>query len=111
MNSRADRRVCWNRPIDLIDKVLEDAELEAGDIDRVLLVGGATRCPIVWHLVANHLGQEPHGEIDPDAAVALGAAVQGGIIAGEEVDAILVDVTPMSLGIETAYFGITGRHA
>jgi molecular chaperone DnaK len=95
--------------IALIDKVLADAGLKAEEIDRVLLVGGATRTPIVWRLVTNRLGQEPHSEIDPDAAVALGAAVQGGIIAGEEVDAILIDVTPMSLGIETAYIDYAGR--
>ena len=94
---------------DLIDKVLSDTGLKAEEIDRILLVGGATRTPAVWRLVTNHLGQEPHSEIDPDAAVALGAAVQGSIIAGEDVDAILIDVTPMSLGIETAYFGFTGR--
>ncbi|MCP4165196.1 MAG: Hsp70 family protein [Chloroflexi bacterium] len=95
--------------IDLIDTALADAGLSAEDIDRVLLVGGATRTPAVWRLVTKHMVQEPHGEIDPDAAVALGAAIQAGIIAGEEVDAILVDVTPMSLGIETAYFGFTGH--
>ena len=75
----------------------------------MLLVGGSTRIPAVWDLVAQRMGQDPHLEIDPDAAVALGAAVQAGIIAGEEIDAILVDVTPLSLGIETVQFGITGR--
>ena len=92
-----------------IDQALRDASLEASDIDRVLLVGGSTRIPAVWDLVTLHLGQEPHTEIDPDAAVAYGAAVQAGIIAGEEVDAVLVDVTPLSLGIETARVGFTGR--
>ncbi len=94
---------------EMIDKALDDAGLKVEDIDRVLLVGGATRTPAVWELVAGHMGQEPHSEIDPDAAVALGAGVQAAIIAGEDVDAILVDVTPMSLGIETAYFGFTGQ--
>jgi molecular chaperone DnaK len=72
------------------------------------LVGGSTRIPAVFNLVARRMGQEPHLEIDPDAAVALGAAVQAGIIAGEEIDAILVDVTPMSLGIETARISLAG---
>ena len=75
----------------------------------MLLVGGSTRIPAVWDLITAQMGQEPHIEIDPDAAVALGAAVQAGIIAGEEIDAILVDVTPYSLGIETAQIGYGGR--
>lgn len=90
--------------LDAIDKALADANLEAGDLDRVLLVGGSTRIPAVWSLITAHLGQEPHSEIDPDAAVALGAAVQAGIVAGEAIDAILVDVTSFSLGIEAATF-------
>lgn len=92
-----------------IDQALTDAELEIADISRVLLVGGSTRIPAIWEMVSARLGQDPHIEIDPDAAVALGAAVQAGIIAGEEIDAILVDVTPMSLGIETATMGLTGQ--
>jgi len=98
-----------DRTITCIDQALADAKLKASDIDRVLLVGGSTRIPAVWDLVARRMDQDPHIEIDPDAAVALGAAVQAGIIAGEEIDAILVDVTPLSLGIETVQFGITGR--
>ncbi len=94
---------------DKIRQALDDAKLGAGDIDRVLLVGGSTRIPMVWELVADLMGQEPHEEVDPDTAVALGAAVQAGIIAGEPVDAILVDVTPLSLGIETARIGWSGR--
>ncbi|MCL4831257.1 MAG: Hsp70 family protein [Caldilineaceae bacterium] len=90
--------------LDAIDQALTDANLEAGDLDRVLLVGGSTRIPAVWSLITEHLEREPHSEIDPDAAVALGAAVQAGIVGGEEIDAILVDVTPFSLGIETATF-------
>ena len=95
--------------IESINQALTDADLEANDIDRVLLVGGSTRIPAVWEMVATRLEQEPHIEIDPDAAVALGAAVQAGIIAGEEIDAILVDVTPMSLGIETATVTLGGQ--
>jgi len=98
-----------DRTMTSIDQALKDARLTAGDINRVLLVGGSTRIPAVWELVAERMEQDPHIEIDPDAAVALGAAVQAGIIAGEEIDAILVDVTPMSLGIETAHISMSGR--
>ncbi|NJN82603.1 MAG: Hsp70 family protein [Caldilineaceae bacterium] len=97
------------RTISCIDQALSDAKLEAGQIDRVLLVGGSTRIPTVWEMVSQRMGQDPHSEIDPDAAVALGAAIQGAIVAGEEIDAILVDVTPLSLGIEIASLGMTGR--
>ena len=97
------------RTITCIDQALRDARLEPGQIDRVLLVGGSTRIPAVWELVAHRLQQDPHTEIDPDAAVALGAAVQAAIVAGEEIDAILVDVTPLSLGIETATIGFSGQ--
>jgi molecular chaperone DnaK len=70
--------------------------------DKILLVGGSTRMPLVIRTVEDRMKQEPHAEINPDEAVALGAAVQGAIIAGESVDTVLVDVTPYSLGIETA---------
>ena len=92
-----------------IDQTLTDAGLTAQEIDRVLLVGGSTRIPAVIELVTTRLAQDPHMELDPDAAVAMGAAVQAGIIAGVDVDAILVDVTPLSLGIETAAWSISGR--
>jgi molecular chaperone DnaK len=97
------------RTMELVRKALVDARLRADEIDRVLLVGGSTRIPAVWELITAQMGQEPHAEIDPDGAVALGAAVQAGIIAGEDIDAILVDVTPYSLGIETAQVGYGGR--
>ena len=97
------------RTLTCIDQALTDASLQPADVDRVLLVGGSTRIPAVWDSVTEFMGQEPHGEIDPDAAVALGAAVQAGIIAGEDVDTVLVDVTPLSLGIETASISMTGR--
>jgi molecular chaperone DnaK len=87
-----------------VDQALADAKLHARDLDKVLFVGGSTRIPRVWELVANHVGLEPHSEINPDEAVALGAGVQGAIIAGEPLDAILVDVTAHSLGIEVAEF-------
>ena len=86
--------------LDSVDQALADAGLKARDLNRVLFVGGSTRIPLVWELVTNHIGMEPHVEINPDEAVALGASVQAAIIAGEPLDAILVDVTPHSLGIE-----------
>ncbi|MBI5030137.1 MAG: Hsp70 family protein [Chloroflexi bacterium] len=85
-----------------VDQALKDANLQARDLDKVLFVGGSTRIPRVWELVANHVGLEPHSEINPDEAVALGAGVQAAIIAGQPLDAILVDVTAHSLGIEVA---------
>lgn len=88
--------------LDSVDRALEDAGLRARDLQQVLLVGGSTRIPLVRRLLAEHLGQEPRSEVHPDEAVALGAAVQAAAIAGEPVEAVLVDVTPHSLGIETA---------
>jgi molecular chaperone DnaK len=85
-----------------MNQVMEDAELDVEDLSRVLLVGGSTRIPIVWNLVIGYTGLEPDAEINPDEAVALGAAVQAAIIAGQPIDSILVDVTPHSLGIDTA---------
>ena len=84
------------------DRALSDAGIQAADLGRVLFVGGSTRIPLVWKIVAEHTGLEPQSEINPDEAVALGAGVQAAIIAGEPLDAILVDVTPHSLGIEVA---------
>ena len=97
------------RTVTCLGQVLTDAHMHSSDIDRMLLVGGSTRIPAVWELVSRHMGQTPHDEIDPDAVVALGAAVQAGIIAGEDIDAVLVDVTPLSLGIETVTVGVTGH--
>jgi molecular chaperone DnaK len=84
-----------------LDQSLEDARLQANQIDKVVLVGGATRTPLVHRLLQERLGRPVHSEIEPDLAVAMGAAVQGGLIAGVEVGAVLVDITPHSLGIET----------
>ncbi len=98
-----------DRTIDCIGSALQEAKLKANDIDRVLLVGGSTRIPAVWELVGERMQQDPHTEINPDEAVALGAAIQGGIIAKEDIDAILVDVTPLSLGIETADMTMSGH--
>jgi molecular chaperone DnaK len=83
-----------------LDQSLSDAKLQANQIDKVVLVGGATRTPLVHRLLQDRLGRPVHSEIEPDLAVALGAAVQGGLIAGVEVGAILVDITPHTLGIE-----------
>jgi molecular chaperone DnaK len=93
---------------DLVEKTvgptrqaLADAGLEPKDIDKVLLVGGSTRVPLVQETVRKILGKEPHKGINPDECVALGAAIQAGVLAGEVKDVLLLDVTPLSLGIET----------
>ncbi|MBE3589592.1 MAG: molecular chaperone DnaK [Firmicutes bacterium] len=82
-------------------QALKDAGLEPSDIDRVLLVGGSTRIPAVQEAVRRLFGKEPFKGINPDEVVALGAAIQGGVLAGEVKDVLLLDVTPLSLGIET----------
>ena len=84
------------------DAALSDAGLSSQELDRILFVGGSTRIPLVWQMVHQHSGLEPETAINPDEAVSLGAAVQAAIIAGEPLDAILVDVTPHSLGIQVA---------
>lgn len=93
---------------DLIDSTLEpvrkalsDAKLKASDIDKVILVGGSTRIPRVQELVRKELGKEPNKSVNPDEVVAMGAAIQGGVLTGEVNDIVLLDVTPLSLGIET----------
>ncbi|HOT45364.1 MAG TPA: molecular chaperone DnaK [Spirochaetota bacterium] len=93
---------------DLIDstrgpcmQALQDAGLTAGDIDEVLLVGGSTRIPAVQELVKKIFGREPNRSVNPDEVVAVGAAIQGGVLAGDVHDVLLLDVTPLSLGIET----------
>jgi molecular chaperone DnaK len=82
-------------------QAMQDANLQMGDIDQVILVGGMTRMPSVQAKVRELTGKEPHKGINPDEVVALGAAIQGGVLAGEVKDIILLDVTPLSLGIET----------
>lgn len=84
-----------------VRKALKDAKLEAKDIDKVLLVGGSTRVPMVQELVRKELGKEPSKEVNPDEVVAMGAAIQGGVLTGDVNDIVLLDVTPLSLGIET----------
>ncbi|MBY0457989.1 MAG: Hsp70 family protein [Gemmataceae bacterium] len=83
-----------------LDDALEDAKLQAQQIHKVLLVGGATRTPLVHRLLTTRLGRPVHAEIEPDLAVAMGAAVQGGLIAGMDLGPVLVDITPHTLGIE-----------
>ena len=88
--------------LEAIDRSLEDAGLVAEDLERVILVGGSTRMPLVRRLVEEHLGQAPLDSIHPELCVALGAALQAGVLAGESAEAILVDVIPHSLGIAAA---------
>ncbi|CCO24180.1 molecular chaperone DnaK [Maridesulfovibrio hydrothermalis] len=82
-------------------KVLKDAGLKASDIDEVILVGGMTRMPLVQAKVQEFFGKEPNRSVNPDEVVAMGASIQGGILAGDVTDVLLLDVTPLSLGIET----------
>ena len=84
-----------------VKDALKEAGLKAKDIDKVLLVGGSTRIPYIQELVKKELGQEPSKEVNPDEAVAMGAAIQGGVLTGEVDDLVLLDVTPLSLGLET----------
>ena len=84
-----------------VRKALKDAKLKPSDIDKVLLVGGSTRIPYIQELVKKELGQEPSKGVNPDECVAIGAAIQGGVLTGEVSDLVLLDVTPLSLGIET----------
>ncbi|HVY56175.1 MAG TPA: molecular chaperone DnaK [Thermodesulfobacteriota bacterium] len=82
-------------------QALKDAGLKAADIDEVILVGGSTRIPLVQKVVTDFFGKEPHKGINPDEVVAMGAAIQGAVLGGEVRDVLLLDVTPLSLGIET----------
>ena len=84
-----------------VEKALKDAKLSPSQIDEVVLVGGSTRVPKVQELVKKIFNKEPHKGVNPDEVVAIGAAIQGGIISGEVTDVVLMDVTPLSLGIET----------
>ncbi len=84
-----------------VEKAMKDAKLSNSDIDEVVLVGGSTRIPAVQELVQKLLGKEPNKGVNPDEVVAMGAAIQGGVLAGEVKDILLLDVTPLSLGVET----------
>ena len=84
-----------------VRNALKDAGMKKEDIDQVILVGGSTRIPMVQDLIKNELGKEPNKSVNPDEVVAMGAAIQGGVLTGDVNDIVLLDVTPLSLGIET----------
>ena len=84
-----------------VEQALKDANMRPGEIDEVVLVGGSTRIPKVQEMVKSVFGKDPHKGVNPDEVVAVGAAIQGGVLAGEVQDVLLLDVTPLSLGIET----------
>lgn len=89
------------RSMEPVRVALQDAGLSVSDVQDVILVGGQTRMPMVQKVVADFFGKEPRKDVNPDEAVAIGAAVQGGVLAGDVKDVLLLDVTPLSLGIET----------
>ena len=94
-------RDLFDSTLDPVHKALSDAKLSNSDIDEVILVGGSTRIPYIQELVKKELGREPHKGVNPDEVVAMGAAIQGGVLTGEMDDLVLLDVTPLSLGLET----------
>ncbi|MBR3500399.1 MAG: molecular chaperone DnaK [Bacteroidales bacterium] len=91
----------FRRTVEPCRKALEDAHLSASQIDEVILVGGSTRIPKIQEIVKNFFGKEPNKSVNPDEVVAVGAAIQGGVLAGDVKDVLLLDVTPLSLGLET----------
>jgi molecular chaperone DnaK len=91
----------FSRCLKPCEAALKDAGLGKNDINEVILVGGSTRIPKVQELVENFFGKKPHKGVNPDEVVAIGAAIQGGVLTGEVKDVLLLDVTPLSLGIET----------
>ena len=94
-------RDLFDKTLEPVRKALKDAKLKASDIDQVVLVGGSTRIPYIQELVKKELGKEPNKGVNPDEVVAMGAAIQGGVLTGEVEDLVLLDVTPLSLGLET----------
>jgi len=90
-----------DRSFKAIDQAISDAGISKSEITDILLVGGMTRMPLVQEKVANHFGKEPRKDVNPDEAVATGAAIQGGVLSGDVNDVLLLDVTPLSIGIET----------
>lgn len=94
-----------DRTMDIVKRALEDAKLRPQDIDEVVLVGGSTRIPLVQQRIKEFFGKEPHKGVNPDEVVAVGAAIQAGVLSGEVKEILLVDVTPLSLGVET-YGGV-----
>ncbi len=93
-------RPLLQRTIECVHKALEDAHLNASALDKVVLVGGSTRTPLIAGMLEDLLGQPPHQEVNPDLCVAMGASLQAGLVAGVDVGAVLVDITPHSLGIK-----------
>ena len=94
-------RDLFDSTMEPVRKALKDANMSAKDINKVILVGGSSRIPYIQELVKKELGQEPNKSVNPDEVVAMGAAIQGGVLTGEVNDIVLLDVTPLSLGIET----------
>ncbi len=94
-------RDLFDSTLEPVHKALKDAKLDKNQIDQVILVGGSTRIPYIQELVKKELGKEPNKGVNPDEVVAMGAAIQGGVLTGEVEDLVLLDVTPLSLGIET----------
>ena len=94
-------RDLFDSTLEPVKKALKDAKLKTSDIDQVILVGGSTRIPYIQELVKKELGKEPNKSVNPDEVVAMGAAIQGGVLTGEVEDLVLLDVTPLSLGLET----------
>ena len=89
------------RSMEPVKKALKDASLSTGDIDEIILVGGSTRIPVIQEQVEKYFGKKPSKGVNPDEVVAIGAAIQGGVLTGDVKDVLLLDVTPLSLGIET----------
>ena len=87
--------------LDNVRQAMKDAGMKKSDIDKVIFVGGSTRIPLVYDIVKKELGKEPSREVNPDEVVAMGAAIQGGVLTGDVNDIVLLDVTPLSLGLET----------
>src|SRR6187431_1874999 len=90
-----------DRTLEPLKRALDDAKKKVGDINEVVLVGGSTRIPLVQDVVTKYFGKEAHKGVNPDEVVAIGAAVQGGVLSGDVQDVVLLDVTPLSLGVET----------
>jgi molecular chaperone DnaK len=93
--------VLVDRTIKSVQQALKDAKKKPSDIDEVVMVGGSTRIPCVQQRAQEFFGREPHKGVNPDEVVAIGAAIQGGVLSGDVKDVVLLDVTPLSLGIET----------
>src|SRR5690606_33008068 len=89
------------RTLEPCRKALKDAGMSTSDIDEIILVGGSTRIPKIQEVVEKFFGKKPNKSVNPDEVVAIGAAIQGGVLTGDVKDVLLLDVTPLSLGIET----------